>query len=409
MQITTIPLTGLYIGSFDPFTLGHLDIVNQVLGWSLTTYDAKTGKKEGDCPTYGKLIICVGKNDAKMPRFTVEERKKFIELAIAEHPRAKDISVIASDELTIDIARQNNVDYLIRGVRSETDMLAEKQLAETNRFLATQLGFELDTVFVEQKDKFLQIISSSLVRNLLKREKYAAAARCLPQPVAQKIIADELKPLFSRAVFDCCGSLDEMWNKIVEAYTPRPYHNFLHLAYMFDMLNIYLKHESIYFVELDQLNVAIILHDYVYKTHPSQSSPYQNEKDSAEIAKEWIKERGFSTSFISKMIMATTHDNAYVEKETLCSAEYTCCQLIADLDLCILGTADFKTYEAYTAGIRKEYAAYSDEEYKKGRLAFLFSLLKRKPLFHTKFFREMLEVQARRNIEREIKLLHLQP
>ncbi len=403
MQITTNPLTGLYIGSFDPFTLGHLDIVNQVLGWSLTTYDAKTGKKDGVYPTYGKLIICVGKNDAKTPKFTTEERKKFIELAAAEHPRAEDITVITSDELTVDIARKHNVNYLVRGIRSDADMQNEGALAETNRFLAGQQGFVLNTTFVKQEDEFLKTISSSLVRKLLEMKEYTAAAHCLPPCVARKIIAQELGKVFCEK-FSNLLQAQYLWSKIVETYSPRAYHNLMHLAYMFDMLKLYIRHTAPDGIPCEkEMALAIFMHDYVYKTARNHTEPYQNEIASANLVKTWnlVDYLPFYTnrSLISSLIMATTHKDTYMQDLWH--------MLIADLDLSILGTADFKTYEAYAAGIRKEYAAFSDEEYKKGRLEFLFSLLKRKPLFRTKFFREMLEEQARRNIEKEIKLLHL--
>ena len=100
--------------------------------------------------------------------------------------------------------------------------------------------------------------------------------------------------------------------------------------------------------------------------------------------------------------MATTHDDAYLAKTP--EAEEPC-QVIADLDLSILGTADSASWKNYTAGIRKEYAAYSDEKYTKGRLAFLSSLLQKEQIFHTKFFNKMLEKQARENIKNEIARL----
>lgn len=374
----------MYIGSFDPFTSGHLSVVNTAL------------------VTLDKLIICVGKNDAKTPMFTAEERKSFIELAIADYPRAQDISVITNDGLTVDIARRNNVNTLIRGVRSNTDMHAEEQLAETNRYLAAQQGFKLKTVFITQTDAFLKTISSSLVRKLLKMKKYSTAARCLPLNIAQRIIANELKPLFCE-LFHKTYDTDELWNKIVEAYTPRPYHNLLHLAYMFDMYNLYQEHKykNSFRTQNDELIFAIFLHDYVYE--PSKNNSYQNEKDSADFAYKLVRNQAqncINALTVFEAIMATTHDDTYLTDD-----HWRRTQLIADLDLSILGTADPTTWKNYTEDIRKEYADYSDEKYNLGRLEFLSALLEKEHIFHTDFFREMLETQARRNLRAEVKRL----
>ena len=84
-------MNAMYIGSFDPFTLGHLNIVNKAL------------------EKYEELIICVGKNDTKNSLFTADKRKKLIELVVATHPRYKDINVIISNDLTVDIDRKSVV------------------------------------------------------------------------------------------------------------------------------------------------------------------------------------------------------------------------------------------------------------------------------------------------------------
>ena len=307
-------MNAMYIGSFDPFTLGHLSTVNKAL------------KK------HKQLIICVGKNDAKTPMFTTEERKKFIELAVANHPRAKDIIITTSDDLTVNIARQNNVNILIRGIRSDADVESEQPLAETIRFLAAQQGFKLKTDFFIQDDSFLKSISSSLVRNLLEMEEYTAAARCLPQLVAEEVISMKLKPLF-RAL--CKSNDDYYWEKIKQAYSARPYHNLIHLAHMFDQLRIHNQNNKNR-ISNANLHLAIFLHDYVYDTSSEKIRPQHNERDSAGRAHQWYKHQIFipdiSTLTVYSLIMATAHtpndDMSYEE------------QLIADLDLSILGTAD---------------------------------------------------------------------
>lgn len=383
-------MNAMYIGSFDPFTLGHLDIAHKALQ---------------KCE---KLIICVGKNEAKTPMFSTKERLEFIELAIQELPRAENIIVILSDDLTVNIARQNNINTLIRGIRSDADMQTELSLAETNRFLAAQQGFELTTDFFTQEDELKKTISSSLVRKLLEMEQYTAAYRCLPLAIAQKIIASQLEERFCKGFTSPFFYSKDNCNKIINAYLARPYHNLLHLAYMFDMLKLYLKQSNPREQPdwLESLEIAILLHDYVYEPTQPEAQPYYNETASVSfvtsMTKEFMCYRHLNLPLISSLIMATTHDDTYLAKTP--EAEEPC-QVIADLDLSILGTADSSSWKNYTSGIRKEYAAYSDEKYTKGRLAFLSSLLQKEQIFHTKFFNKMLEKQARENIKNEIERL----
>lgn len=397
--------TAMYIGSFDPFTLGHLNIVEKAL-------TAQTENR----PAYDKLIICVGKNDAKELFLKPQQRKNLIESAVAKLPRANDITVIISDELTVDIAYNYGVTTLIRGIRPNSiDLYSEKELAETNRFLAAMRGFSLKTEFITQNDPFLQTVSSSLVRKLYKMDEYIAMVRLLPQCIAEDLLAPKLHKEFEKLVKKSNTSIrndsfikssEAYWGDVKTAYKARPYHNLIHLAYMLNLLAIYKHHrkEAGDYTSSEpskNLLMAIFMHDYVYDVSPKEH-PLNNEQCSANTALCWCRKQVFNTDIsgitVHELIMATTHE----PKEDLTDEQ----KLIADLDLSILGTADTATYNAYAAGIRKEYAAYSDEKYKTERLAFLFALLKRKHIFHLPFFRNMFEEQARKNITMEIKYLH---
>lgn len=380
-------MKALYAGSFDPFTLGHLSIVENAL------------KK------YDKLVICVGQNEAKTPMFTPQERVKFIYQACHSLDKAANITIIASNDLTVDIALREKADVLIRGIRSDSaDSYDEKQMAVTNRLLAAARGFKLNTDFIVQNDPFLQIVSSSLVHSLFQMKEYITMACCLPQCISEVIVAQELKPLFC-SLFKESFVANRYWEMVKEAYTARPYHNLIHLAYMFNQLSIYKQHCkdcNDYIIPTANLDLAIFLHDYVYGIQQREICPPHNERDSADTVKSWYQREIFIPNInplmVEQLIMATMHtQNGNLPDEQ---------KLIADLDLSILGTADPATYNAYADSIRREYAVYSDEEYKIGRLHFLFSLLKRESLFHTKFFTERFDQQARENIAAEIKHLH---
>lgn len=377
-------MKAMYMGSFDPFTLGHLSIVKKAL------------------EKYDELIICIGQNDSKNPRFSLAQRIKFITKTCSSLNKNQNIKVISSVGLAVDIALKEGADVLIRGIRKDSaDLYSENQMAETNKLLAAIRGFELKTDFIFQDDPFLQVISSSLVRSLFEMKEYITMARCLPNCVAKDIIAQELEMIFL-SLFKDYSVGPRYWELIKKAYSARPYHNLMHLAYMFNQLNTYAQNQNKEKIPIDSnLYLAIFLHDYVYNTQQQKAGTPQNEQDSANTLHYWQQHQLFhpfiNLQTVYQLILATNHNQKLLTNQQ---------KLIADLDLSILGTADFATYKAYADGIRKEYAAYSDEDYKKGRLAFLFTLLKRKPVFHTKFFRDRFEEQARKNITAEIKHLH---
>jgi pantetheine-phosphate adenylyltransferase len=130
----------LFPGTFDPFTLGHKDIVDRAL------------KSVAD-----EVVIAVGHNRDKHCRQTVEQRLESIRRLYEGNSRVK---VIAYEGLTTDTARQVGADFLLRGVRSLKDFEYERDIAETNRLLS---GIETVLLYTEPR---LSHISSSIVREL---------------------------------------------------------------------------------------------------------------------------------------------------------------------------------------------------------------------------------------------------
>jgi pantetheine-phosphate adenylyltransferase len=134
---------GIYPGSFDPITLGHLDIIVRASG------------------LVDKLIIGVLKNNAKNPLFTAEERVDFIERVIKEKTNLSSIQVEAFDGLLIDFAAQKNASIIVRGLRAITDFEYELQIAQTNHKLNTKI----DTVFFTTSVEY-SYLSSSAVKEI---------------------------------------------------------------------------------------------------------------------------------------------------------------------------------------------------------------------------------------------------
>ena len=131
--------TAIFPGSFDPFTIGHYDIVMR----SLTLFD--------------EIIIAIGINHSKQPTFPIEERLAAIENAFAQEPRVR---VCSYNTLTIELAAKHKATHIIRGVRSVQDFEYERSIADANKQLS-----DIETVLLYTNPAYAHI-SSSLVRDL---------------------------------------------------------------------------------------------------------------------------------------------------------------------------------------------------------------------------------------------------
>ena len=133
----------IFPGSFDPITLGHVDIINR----GATLFD--------------EIIIAIGENSSKDYMFSIDERVAFIESAFKDNPK---ISVMNYSGLTIDFCKEIGVDFIVRGLRNPADFEFEKAIAHTNRHLST-----FETIFLLTSSQ-TSFISSSIVREIIRYE-----------------------------------------------------------------------------------------------------------------------------------------------------------------------------------------------------------------------------------------------
>ena len=112
----------VYPGSFDPVTLGHLDII------------------ERSAKIMDKVIVGVLKNNSKTPLFSVEERVNMLKNITKDMPN---VEVSSFDGLLVDFVQQQKADVIVRGLRAITDFEYELQMSQTNRVIASQI----DTIF----------------------------------------------------------------------------------------------------------------------------------------------------------------------------------------------------------------------------------------------------------------------
>jgi len=133
--------TAVYPGSFDPFTNGHLDVVERALG------------------IFDRLIVAVAANpDKRQPLFSVDERVQLIKDAVQGHDR---VEVSSYTGLTVEYARSRGATTLVKGLRAYSDFDAELQQALMNRKLAP----DIHTVFL--MSSFAHIfVSSSILKDI---------------------------------------------------------------------------------------------------------------------------------------------------------------------------------------------------------------------------------------------------
>jgi len=133
--------TGVYPGTFDPITLGHMDIIRR-------------GAKLVD-----RLVIGVTTNPSKSPMFSVEERMSMVRREV--EGMEGDVVVVSFDSLLMDFAEREGADVILRGLRAVSDFEYEYQMAGMNQ----QLNDRVETVFL-MADVSLQPIASRLVKEI---------------------------------------------------------------------------------------------------------------------------------------------------------------------------------------------------------------------------------------------------
>lgn len=130
----------IYPGSFDPVTMGHLDIIKR----SVAIFD--------------KVYVAVAENSNKKPVFTIETRLEYLRKATRE---LANVEVITFDGLLVDAAQKNSARIIIKGLRAITDFEYEFQMALMNK----KLGEDVETLFMATNTKY-SYLSSSLVKEV---------------------------------------------------------------------------------------------------------------------------------------------------------------------------------------------------------------------------------------------------
>lgn len=152
----------IYAGSFDPFTLGHLDIVNRA---SLM---------------FDEVIVALGTNTSKTSLFTADEKFEMIEEVLASNSNDNVKVIQFTDGLIVDLAKELNAKVMLRGLRSVTDMEYEMNIASMNKTQAP----EIESVFLMADEKY-RFVSSSLIKEIAQFD--GDVSGMVPEIVSQRM------------------------------------------------------------------------------------------------------------------------------------------------------------------------------------------------------------------------------
>ena len=158
--------TAIYPGSFDPITLGHLNIIRRA------------------AQIFDKVVVCVMKNREKTPLFSIEERMELVRKVTARFPN---VEVATTDMLLAEYAKLYDGAVIVKGLRAVSDFDYEFQIALINK----KMNPALDTLFLTASEKYT-FLSSTVVKEM------AAYGADLSEFVPREIIGDVLEKMNDR-------------------------------------------------------------------------------------------------------------------------------------------------------------------------------------------------------------------
>lgn len=149
----------LFPGTFDPVTLGHIDIIDRAL------------------PLFDKIYVGIGINAAKNPMFSAEQRMEWFRDIYENEPKVESVTY---DGLTVNYCRSIGASFILRGIRYVSDFEYEKTIADANR----TLDKGIETIFLTGEPKYTSV-ASTIVRDIIRNG--GNAAQFLPAAVNRSL------------------------------------------------------------------------------------------------------------------------------------------------------------------------------------------------------------------------------
>lgn len=361
----------IYAGSFDPPTIGHLNVIDRA------------------AKMFDKVYVVIGDNSQKKTYLDLTTRK-FMLMGMLDFldgkPRHSNVKIkIASNQYIAHVAKRLGANFLVRGLRDTIDYSYEHNVFQVNKRLAPSV----ETVYL-MCDSSDQLVSSSIVKAMI---GFIGWSKAITDKLHPAVLEDlkvwwlrkRLKDLHERGRCSL-GHYENTWEVINENYRNRAYHNFDHLIECFawlDKMAISLKP-----YKKDPIEYALWFHDVK-----------DDVNESAKLAislLSWGSTKN-DTKGIGELIQSTNHSQEVHGRGFM--VEYG---FIASVDLAILGSLP-DDYLEYTANVREEclQKGCSPEEWIKGRLEFIDDFLAREHIYPNEEMRRELENQARSNLEEE--------
>ncbi len=132
----------LFPGTFDPVTLGHVDIINRAI------------------PLFDKIYVGIGINSSKSPMFSAEQRMEWFKEIYKNEPK---VESVIYDGLTVNYCKVLNAKFILRGIRYVSDFEYEKTIADANR----TLDKNIETIFLTGEPKYTSV-ASTIVRDIIR-------------------------------------------------------------------------------------------------------------------------------------------------------------------------------------------------------------------------------------------------
>jgi pantetheine-phosphate adenylyltransferase len=145
----------LFPGTFDPVTLGHVDIINRAI------------------PLFDKIYVGIGINSAKSPMFSAEQRMEWFREIYKDEPK---VESVVYDGLTVNYCKTIEANFILRGIRYVSDFEYEKTIADANRTLDPNI----ETIFLTGEPKYTSV-ASTIVRDIIRNG--GNASQFLPEAV----------------------------------------------------------------------------------------------------------------------------------------------------------------------------------------------------------------------------------
>src|SRR5688572_8544731 len=155
----------LFPGTFDPITIGHLDIINRAL------------------PLFDKLIIGIGRNANKTPMFSEKQRLDWLQELYKDNDK---VGTVVYEGLTVECCKMVGANFILRGIRYVNDFEYEKAIADMNRTLDN----DIETIFLTCLPQYTSV-ASTLVRDVIRNG--GNAMQFLPEEVATTIAQSRME------------------------------------------------------------------------------------------------------------------------------------------------------------------------------------------------------------------------